>query len=215
MRYLKLALFPYILVLIGCVSNNAMHAEAAVAQTSSHHQRQIVRTVSLTISVDDIEEKVGILSSMVESYGGYVKSSNRYTEKRANLYIKVPSKSLGSFISETSSLGKVTSTSTSTKDVTEQISDIDARLKNLIALRARYRELLAKANTIEEMLSIEKELSKVQTEIDTIDGRKKLLLDQVTMSSVNVIFKQKTIYGPLGYVSKGFVWIISKLFVIK
>lgn len=190
-------------------------ADAAASESSFSPQRQIIRTASITLSVENIDEKVNNLSSMVEIYGGYVKSNNRYTEKRASLNIKVPSDKLDIFISEVSQLGKVTYKSTSSNDVTDQVIDIDARMKNLIVLRARYRELLVKAYSVEEIISIEKELSKIQTEIDSIEGRRKSLLDQVAMSSVNVTFEQKTIYGPLGYVGKGLLWAIGKLFVIQ
>ncbi|WP_053979738.1 DUF4349 domain-containing protein [Marinagarivorans algicola] len=190
-------------------------AEAEASQASFSPKRHIIQTASLTLSVENIDEKVNALSSLVEGYGGYVKSNNRYTEKRANLNIKIPSSKLDIFITEISNLGKVTSNSTSSRDVTDQVIDIDARMKNLIVLRARYRELLGKANTVKEVVSIEKELSKIQTEIDTIEGRRKSLLDQVAMSSVNVTFEQKTIYGPLGYIGKGLMWAIGKLFVIK
>lgn len=217
MKYFRLIFFPCILVLISCASNDVMYdaIKADSAQAGSKIHRQIIRTASLIISVENIEDKVGVLSSMIESYGGYIKSNNRYTEKRVNLNVKVPLEKLDSFIDDVSSLGKITSNSTSSKDMTEQIVDIDARLKNLIALRSGYRELLGKANTVEEILSIEKELSEIQTEIDSIDGRRKLLLDQVAMASVNVTLEQKKIYGPLGYVGKWLMWAVGKLFVIK
>lgn len=190
-------------------------SEAEASQASFSSKRHIIRTASLTLSVENIDEKINALSSLVEGYGGYVKSNNRYTEKRASLNIKIPSVKFDIFITEVLNLGKVTSNSTSSRDVTDQVIDIDARMKNLIVLRSRYRELLGKANTVKEIISIEKELSKIQTEIDTIEGRRKLLLDQVAMSSVNVTFEQKTIYGPLGYIGKGLMWAIGKLFVIK
>lgn len=185
------------------------------AKSGFASHRQIIRTASLTLAVEDNEERVSVLSSMVKEYGGYVQSNRKYTQKRVILNVKVPSEKLDSFINDVSDLGTLTSKSSSSQDVTTQVIDIDARLKNLIALRARYRELLNKANTVEEIVSIEKELSKIQTEIDLIDGRRKSLLDQVAMSSVNVTFEQKTIYGPLGYVGKSILWVIGKLFVIK
>lgn len=215
MRYLKFVLLPCVLFFVGCASNNMKQAEAAATPASFSPKRHIIRTASLILSVEYIDEKVNTLTSLVEGYGGYVKSSSRHTEKRANLNIKIPSNKLNMFITEVSDLGKVTYKSTSSRDVTDQVIDIDARMKNLIALRARYRELLGKSNTVEEIVSIEKELSKIQTEIDTIEGRRKSLLDQVAMSSVNVTFEQKTIYGPLGYIGKGLMWVIGKLFVIK
>jgi len=214
-KYLNYVLLPFVLFFVGCASNNIHQTDAAESQASFSPQRQVIRTARLTLSVVSIDEQANALSSMVKDYGGYTEPNNRFAEKRANLSIKIPSEKLDSFINEVSNLGKVTYKSTSSRDVTEQIIDIDARIKNLIALRARYRELLNKANTVEEMISIEKELAKIQIEIDSIEGRKRSLVDQVAMSSVNLTLEQETIYGPLGYLGKGLMWAIGKLFVIK
>lgn len=214
-KYLKLILMPCFLIFWGCSSVSALNAPAPNAKASYSASRQVIRTANVTVTVDNIDEKSVALSNLVKAHEGYVKSKNQFREKTTHFSVKVPSEALGKFLELISSLGEVTHRSTSSDDVTEQIVDIEARLKNLTVLRNRYRQLLEKANTVEEILSIERELSKVQTEIDSIEGRRKSLLDQVAMSSVTVTLEQKTIYGPLGYVGKGLMWAIGKLFVIQ
>lgn len=215
MKLLQLTLFFLCFDLIGCASNTSVDSEIPSKKASFSSQRLVIQTANLTLSVENIEDKVDALTAIVEGYRGYIQSNRRYTEKRANLNVKVPSDKLNAFVNDVSDLGTVTYKSTSSRDVTEEVIDIDAHLKSLRALRARYRELLAKANTVGEIISIEKELSKTQVEIDSIEGRRKALSNQVTMSSVLVKLEQKTIYGPLGYLGKGLILAIKKLFVIR
>lgn len=214
MKILRYSLLVCLIVLVGCESTAASKSIMTVKGDMAE-ARLIVKSASLTLSVVHIDETILAVSGAVAQYGGYVQSDDRYTEKRANLHLKIPSEKLEPFVNGLSSFGKVKSKSTASKDVTDQVIDIDARLTNLLALRVRYRELLSKANTVKEIISIEKELANIQTEIDAIDGRKKSLLNQVSLSSVHVTLKEKTIYGPIGYVGKGIFWAIGKLFVIK
>lgn len=216
MRILKLTLLVFIFSIVGCSSTGTARLAGEVGSTGPNINvsRQIIATANLTLSVQDVEQEVTAVSDLVESYGGHVQS-NRYSEKTARLSLRVPSEDLDPFLQELSLLGEVTARSTSSRDVTEQLIDLDARLDNLIVLRARYRELLEQANTVDEILSIEKELSTVQTEIDSIEGRRKSLADQVALSTVELRLEQRRILGPLGYVGKGLAWTIGKLFFIR
>jgi predicted nucleic acid-binding Zn-ribbon protein len=104
---------------------------------------------------------------------------------------------------------------TSSQDVTETFIDNEARLKNLYALRDRIRALLEKADEVEELLKIERELSRIQSEIDSLEGRQKSLQQSVDFAEVSVTFEPRTILGPLGYVASGVGWVVEKLFFIR
>jgi hypothetical protein len=107
------------------------------------------------------------------------------------------------------------------EDVTEQYVDVETRLKNNLALRDRFRDLLAKAKDVKEILLIEAELNRIQSEIDSMEARMRVLKDQIQMSTIRVSLEQQvppkpaTIYGPLGYLYKGAEWFVVKLFVIR
>ena len=113
------------------------------------------------------------------------------------------------------SIGKVTSRRVSSEDVTEQYVDIDARLKTMIALRDRLRALLDKADNVKDVLAIEKELGRVQGDIDSMQARLKALKGKVDLASISVTIRRRRILGPLGYLFKGAWWAVEKLFVIQ
>ncbi len=92
--------------------------------------------------------------------------------------------------------------------------DVEARLNNLIALREKYRVLLAKAMGVKDTLAVESELNRIQTEIDSLQGRMNSLKSQVAYSSLAIHIGKQKQYGPLGYVTHGLYRGLKLLFVI-
>src|SRR5690606_16016714 len=96
-------------------------------------------------------------------------------------------------------------------DVTDEMIDVEARLKNLYVLRDRFRALLDKAVKVSEILEIERELSRIQSDIDSVEGRISKIKGQVKYSEVHLLIEQKTVYGPIGYIGYGLYWLVTKL----
>ena len=68
-------------------------------------------------------------------------------------------------------MGEVTHRSVSARDVTAQYYDLEARLKNALATRQKYEDLLKRASSVEETLKVQKELTKTQELIERFQGR--------------------------------------------
>lgn len=214
MKY-RLSIFGIILfMLLGCSSTPEAGNYSAHSENTSSN-RYLVRSGSINLEVKDIDAVSGSINGYVNEVNGYVDNSTRWDRKRVSISARIPEKNFDSFIEKLSDFGKITSKSISVRDVTEEIVDIGAKLNNLLALRERFRKLLDRAEKVSEVLEIEKELSRIQTEIDSIEGRKAKLLGQINYSKVEIHLERETIYGPIGYVGVGLYWIIEKLFVIK
>ena len=93
--------------------------------------------------------------------------------------------------------------------------DLEAALKNRRALRDRLRILLERASTVTEVLQVEKELVRLQSKIDSEEGKLALLKKDIALSDLDITFTRKRILGPLGYIGAGIWWVVSKLFVIQ
>jgi hypothetical protein len=78
------------------------------------------------------------------------------------------------------------------QDVTEEFIDVEARLKAKKDLEARYLELLKLAKRVEEMLSIESQLSNVRAEIESMQGRLNFLRNQVDYSTIKISYYELT-----------------------
>jgi hypothetical protein len=177
-------------------------------------RRIITKRANIIVEVDRLDDAKKGLETIIEKSGGHIVHDSLY-EDRYNASLKVPSIKLQAILDKISNLGDKISQSISQDDVTNQFVDNEARLKNLILFRDKMKNLLNQTTNIEEILKIERELRRVQTEIDSIKGRLKYLKDAVSLSPIEVTFEEKTIYGPLGYIFNGIWWVTKKLFVIK
>ncbi|MCF6278257.1 MAG: DUF4349 domain-containing protein, partial [Anaerolineales bacterium] len=72
------------------------------------------------------------------------------------------------------------------EDVTDQFVDLQSQLDNLIATRDRIRTFLEQANTVEESLRVNQELSAIERQIEEIQGRMNYLADRSAYSTITV-----------------------------
>lgn len=100
-------------------------------------------------------------------------------------------------------------------DVTDQYTDLEARLHSNIALRDRLQQLLTRAGTLDEVLKLEKEIARIQTDIDALQARIDQLRSRATLASLAVSLERRRVLGPLAQAGNGVVWAVSKLFVIR
>ena len=190
-------------------------APAPVRTESVAQGRMLVWRAWLSLEVSNVHDALSRVTDIAKQSGGYIENKSESGESEAHAILRVPADSLAPVITSLESVGKVTSRSVSSEGVTEQYLDLDARMKTMIALRDRLRALLDKARDIKDILAIEKELGRVQADIDSMQARLKALKGMVDLSSLDVSIERKRILGPLGYVFKGIWWAVEKLFVIQ
>ncbi len=215
-EFLLLAVCFFSMYFIGCSVKTSVAGRAAdFTGGMIEKDRMLIWSASLDIEVDKVSDAVDLVVSIIEESGGYVESKSMSGEKGASFKLRVPSKQLTPVIDRLADLGHETHRRISAQDVTELYIDTEARLKNAIALRDRLKKLLKRAVNVKDVLIIEKELTRLQSDIDSMEGKLKNLKGRVDYSSIALSLDQKTILGPLGYVFKGVGWVIEKLFVIR
>jgi len=116
------------------------------------------------------------------------------------------------FLTNARTLGKIESETKTGTDITEQYRDNVIRLESLKNVHDRYLALLAKANTISDILNIEKELERVNTEIEIMEGKIKYAESSVALSNITVRFRERAKPGPIGWIFyglyRGMKWLI-------
>ena len=177
--------------------------------------RMLIWRATLSVEVGNISNAAAQASALVRQSGGYVEREWNSDDTSITLTLRVPMATFSNTVSNLGQLGTVQSRNVSSDDVTAEYVDTDARLKNMIALRDRLRELLLKATEVKDLLAIETELGRIQGDIESMEARLRTLKGQVDLSEITVTFNRKPILGPLGYVFKGLYWAVSKLFVIR
>lgn len=188
---------------------------AANDMTAVRSDRMLIWNASLSLDVADVTEAAAEAARIVEASGGYVERKRDTDDDSASLDLRVPADAFKSTVGSLEALGKVTYRSVSAEDVTEEYVDVEARLKNKKALRDRLTELLDKAVDVEDILALETELNRVQSDIDSMEARIKSLKGQVDLATIHLSLDRKRILGPVGYLLKGVWWGFEKLFVIR
>jgi len=205
-------------VALGCTSTLDKAPGVGVAQqqefSRARADRQIVRSGDLVVFVDSPEGALPEVERLIEQAGGLVEGSTA-TETSIWLRCRVPAAELDRVMDAVAALGSADRRSVSAADVTEQYVDLETRLRNDLALRERLQQLLARASDVEDVLAIEKELNRIQSEIETRQAQLDRLKSDVELSALSVTLQRERILGPLGYVGWGLWWALSKLFVIR
>lgn len=148
----------------------------------------------------------------VQSYSGKIKSKSG-GNYRIDLEFLVPANNFEKCMASIKECGDVTYDSVYSKDVTAEYVDTKSRLDNLIKTRDKYKNLLEKAQTVEEILKVEKELARVQSEIDAKTAVFNALKNDVSQYEISVGIHRKEVKGPLGYLFSGIGYIAKKLFI--
>ena len=177
--------------------------------------RQIVRQAEIEVEVKDVASALAAARGAASAVGGSVESEFSREDERATIVLRVPAKDLDSTLDRLAQLGSQRHRSVSQQDVTNEYTDLETRLRNAIALRDRLRTLAAQAKNVTETLAVETELSRVQSDVESMQARFDRLKREVALATVNVSFERARILGPLGYVFTGVAWVLTKLFVIR
>ncbi len=137
--------------------------------------RKIVKNGYMILEVNDIAAAITGVAAMADDLNGYVVSSNKSGDKDATygqIIIRVPSGSFDIAFDRLRHLAvNVPNESTTSQDVTEEYTDLQAQLRNYEATEAQYLELLKKADKVEDMLAVQRELSNVRGQIEQVKGR--------------------------------------------
>ena len=155
---------------------------ALVAQT-----RIIVRTLEIGLTVDDVPNALDTIVALAQELGGWVVASDRSQKHRGSISVRVPAEKLdGATLSLRDMAVEVEFEVSSSKDVTDEYVDITARLKNFEATEQVLFKLMERAQKVEDALGVQRELTKVRGEIESLQGRIKLLEQTSAFSLINV-----------------------------
>jgi len=192
---------------------------APPAPSASEAERLIARTASLTLEVDNPVEDAKHAEAKISELGGLVMSSDQ-SERTAKLVLRVPADRLAHALDSLAALGKELSREVHASDVTESLADLEAHLINQKALRDRLRDVLERAQKVDELLMVERELARVQAEIDRVEGHLARMRTSVAQSTITLALcgkpepapkPKQRIVGPLGAAW----WVVKKLWVLR
>jgi hypothetical protein len=169
---------------------------------SQTQERLIIRTGHLSIVVEDTEYSLAQITTLAEASGGWVVNSNVYQysgdAKTGEITVRIPAAGFGNAIAAIKEMAlDVTSESTSGQDVTDEFVDLSSRLSNLEATASRVRGFLDEARDVEDALSVNQELSRLEGDIEVIKGRMQYLSQSAAFSTLTVILTPDVLSQPI------------------
>ena len=221
------ALIPILLItlMIGCTSNrryaeelerarsqySTLEQERKISEASGEivqNERKIIYDASVTLQTEEPFQTGKQLMPLATKFGGYVMRSDNN-----QVVLRIESSYLNEVLDSLTNFGRIISQEISTQDVTDTYLDYEIRLGNAIQTRDRYLELIKLAESVEDIIRIEKELERLNGEIDLIKGKLNQLKHLTTYATVTIRLKEKVKPGPIGYVGLGLGKAIKWLFV--
>lgn len=153
--------------------------------------RSVIQTVSLSLLVAKAEETARAVTDLVLGAGGFVEyvDLREVSEgvKNGSMVVRVPEDRLRPTADTIKGFAiRVEHESLNSQDVTDQIIDLEARLKNLRASETQLRSLLARAGEIKDILEVERELTRTRGEIELYQAQLENVKSRVSYSVISL-----------------------------
>ena len=168
--------------------------EAADLGLESVEERMIIWTGDVSLIVKDAEDSLEQVEALAKDLGGYVVNSSSWYQDdqlRARLTIRVLAEEFDAALAHLKDLAiRVENRNVSTQDVTEEYTDLGARLRNLEATETELLELLTevreRTGKAEDVLAVYRELTDIRGQIEQLKGRMQYLEKMTALATINV-----------------------------
>ncbi|MEV6738434.1 DUF4349 domain-containing protein [Streptomyces sp. NPDC051104] len=213
-RVLAATLLAAALALAGCSADDTGASSDSKAGAASGAQRQgaadsgtgggstargstpkltanaIIRTASLTVQVKDVPKALDEARTTVENAGGFVgdESTTRDTEgnERTRLVLRVPTEKYDQVLNALQGAGKLIERTAKAEDVTDQVVDVESRIRSQRASVARVRELMDRATKLSDVVALEGELSSREADLEALLARQASLKDRTSLATITL-----------------------------
>jgi len=169
-------------------------AQAPPSNLAPVAERMIIRSADLAIVVEDTEAALLDIRGIARGLKGYVSSADMWRvdeQLRGTVTIRVPAESFDAAMDQIKDLAvEVERENVSAQDVTEEYTDLSARLRNLEAteeeLLALLTEVRENTRRAEDVLAVHRELTYIRGEIEQIRGRMQYLERLTALATISV-----------------------------
>ena len=164
-------------------------------ETAAEVDQRIIKTGYITLQVNNVHESVEAITSIADQLDGFVQSSNageNYDGTRyGSITIRVPAEQYEDALQQIRDAGlKVVDESTDAQDVTEQFTDLQARLGVAQEQELAYLNLLNRAASVSDLLEVQRELSNVRANIESLQGQIQYLENRTSLSTITVSLEE-------------------------
>src|SRR5690606_6600983 len=170
-----------------------------VAPDAAAAEPLLIRRSTLRLRVDDYAEAQAEVAALADRFGAYVGGEQEHRSPgriENTLTLRVEAAQFEPLMEALLAVGReVDFRTVEVEDVTRQYVDLEARLRARRAVAERLTELLARADTVEEILAVQTQLAQVQEEIESAEGQLRYLRNQVALSTITLTIFEESATG--------------------
>ncbi|WP_377321059.1 DUF4349 domain-containing protein [Pimelobacter simplex] len=173
----------------------AAGAPATPGQRDESTTPAVISTGTVSLEDEDVARTRLEVRKIVDRFRGTVSEQETVTGDKgevasARLVLRVPADRFDEVVGALEGVATLTDSSTSSEDVTGEVVDVEARIRAQRKSVERIEALLARAETIEQVVAVETQLARRQADLDALVSRQKWLADQTGMSTISVYVEQ-------------------------
>jgi len=181
------------------VAESTLPIEPGSSSSPSQAKPQLIKTANLSMEVEDTTAAIQAISQLVGEEQGDIlnlsESGSSGDRQSAELSLRVPAQRLSAALERLTALGDVRNRSVSARDVSGQIVDTDARLRNLRKQEEMILKIMEQSGEITDVLAVSQELANVRQNIEQIDAQLKLLTSQVAYSTIEIYLNEPATFS--------------------
>ena len=185
----------------GFTADQSKPGAAGTAQTTQialPENQKLITTVHMQAETEDLDATLAYTEERIAELGGYLEAQklyngSNYSSRRfrnASLTIRIPAENLNRFVDRIGDSVNIVSKNVTTENVTLTYISVESRITALQTEQTRLLELLAKADTMDDLLTIESRLTDVRTELERYTSQLRVLDNQISYSTVNLTIEE-------------------------
>ncbi len=153
---------------------------------------QLIKRANLGLAVDSIDESIDAVTAIAQQQQGDLLNlqnqtpASEYVRHTASIELRVPQANLEATLEALSALGTVQNQSLSAEDVSNQLVDFQARLRNLRRTEDMLLDIMERSGEMSEVLQVAQELSNIRASIEQIDAQLNDLQNRVAFSTISL-----------------------------
>ncbi|MFE2580826.1 DUF4349 domain-containing protein [Streptomyces sp. NPDC059378] len=161
---------------------------------------RIIRTATLTVQVKDAAKALDKARTTTEDAGGYVGDETTTRDEdggeHTRVVLRVPVDRYDEVLAGLEGTGKLLERTAKAQDVTDQVVDVDSRVKSQRASVARIRELMDRADKLSDVVTLEGELSSREADLESLLAQQASLKDRTSMATITLSLFEKPVPKP-------------------
>lgn len=186
-------------------ANGSLRGASETGSTAIPENRKWIITVYMSAETEDLDTMTAALDQRITELDGYVEdqhiyNGSAYSTRRyrsANLTIRIPAEKVDKFTEQVSGIANLISQEKNLEDVTLNYVSTESRMNALQTEEDRLLELMAKAETMADLLEIEARLTDVRYELERTTSQLRTYDNQINYATIHLDISEVQEYTPV------------------